>query len=82
MQLSAKENVVNASKANRHDDTVLVARNGRSSRIILLLFIESFTGRLRDELLHETPFTSLAQVRAVLASKRGNFFEEAHLCNV
>jgi putative transposase len=30
-------------------------------------FIESFNGRLRDELLNETLFTSLAQVRAVLA---------------
>ena len=30
-------------------------------------FIESFNGRLRDELLNETLFTSLAQVRAVLS---------------
>jgi putative transposase len=30
-------------------------------------FIESFNGRLRDELLNETLFTSLAQVREVLA---------------
>jgi putative transposase len=30
-------------------------------------FIESFNGRLRDELLNETLFTSLAQVRAALA---------------
>ena len=31
-------------------------------------FVESFNGRLRDECLNETPFTSLAQVRAVLAA--------------
>ena len=29
-------------------------------------FIESFNGRLRDEFLNETTFTSLAQARAVL----------------
>jgi putative transposase len=29
-------------------------------------FIESFNGRLRDELLNETLFTSLAQARVVL----------------
>jgi hypothetical protein len=31
-------------------------------------FIESFNGRLRDELLNETLFTTLAQVPAVLAA--------------
>jgi putative transposase len=31
-------------------------------------FIESFNARLRDELLNETLFISLAQVRAMLAS--------------
>jgi putative transposase len=31
-------------------------------------FIESFNGRLRDELLNETLFTSLAQARAALAA--------------
>jgi len=31
-------------------------------------FIESFNGRLRDELLNETLFSSLAHVRAVLAA--------------
>jgi putative transposase len=30
-------------------------------------FVESFNGRLRDECLYETLFTSLAQVRTVLA---------------
>jgi putative transposase len=29
-------------------------------------FIESFNGRLRDELLNETLFTSMAQARVVL----------------
>ena len=33
-------------------------------------FIESFNGRLRDELLNETLFTSLAQARAALAEWR------------
>jgi len=33
-------------------------------------FIESFNGRLRDELLNETLFTTLAQARAVLAEWR------------
>jgi putative transposase len=33
-------------------------------------FIESFNGRLRDELLNETLFGSLAHVRAVLAEWR------------
>jgi putative transposase len=36
-------------------------------------FIESFNGRLRDELLNETLFTSLAQVRAVLAAWRNDY---------
>jgi putative transposase len=31
-------------------------------------FIESFNGRLGDELLNETLFTTLAQARAVLAA--------------
>jgi putative transposase len=36
-------------------------------------FIESFNARLRDELLNETLFTSLAQVRAVLASWKDDY---------
>jgi putative transposase len=36
-------------------------------------FIESFNGRLRDELLNETLFTSLAQVRAVLAAWKDDY---------
>jgi putative transposase len=36
-------------------------------------FIESFNARLRDELLNETLFTSLAQVRAVLAAWRTDY---------
>jgi putative transposase len=38
-------------------------------------FIESFNARLRDELLNETLFTSLAQVRAVLAAWRTDYNE-------
>lgn len=33
-------------------------------------FVESFNGRLRDECLNETPFTSMAQARAVCAAER------------
>ena len=33
-------------------------------------FIESFNGRLRDELLNETLFTSLAQARVTLGCWR------------
>ena len=33
-------------------------------------FVESFNGRLRDELLNETLFTSLAHARAALADWR------------
>ena len=36
-------------------------------------FIESFNGRLRDELLNETLFPSLAHVRATLASWRADY---------
>ena len=36
-------------------------------------FIESFNGRLRDELLNETLFTSLAQARAALACWRADY---------
>jgi putative transposase len=36
-------------------------------------FIESFNARLRDELLNETLFTSLAQVRAVLAAWKDDY---------
>jgi putative transposase len=36
-------------------------------------FIESFNGRLRDELLNETLFTSRAQVRAVLAEWKHDY---------
>lgn len=42
-------------------------------------FIESFNGRLRDELLNETLFTSLAQAHAVLASWRTDYnFNRPH----
>jgi putative transposase len=36
-------------------------------------FIESFNARLRDECLNETIFTSLAQVRSVLAAWRHDY---------
>ena len=36
-------------------------------------FIESFNGRLRDELLNETLFTTLAQARAVLAAWKNDY---------
>jgi putative transposase len=36
-------------------------------------FIESFNGRLRDELLNETLFTSLAQVRALLTAWKEDY---------
>jgi putative transposase len=36
-------------------------------------FIESFNARLRDELLNETLFTSLAQVRAMLAAWKDDY---------
>ena len=36
-------------------------------------FIESFNARLRDELLNETLFTSLAQVHAVLATWKDDY---------
>lgn len=36
-------------------------------------FVESFNGRLRDELLNETLFTSLAQARAALAGWQDDY---------
>jgi len=36
-------------------------------------FIESFNGRLRDELLNETLFPSLAHVRTTLAAWRADY---------
>src|SRR4029077_13945819 len=36
-------------------------------------FIESFNARLRDELFNETLFTSLAQVRAMLATWKDDY---------
>jgi len=36
-------------------------------------FVESFNGRLRDELLNETLFTSLSQARAVLAAWKDDY---------
>ncbi len=37
------------------------------------VFIESFNGRLRDELLNETLFTSLAQARVALGCWRADY---------
>ena len=39
-------------------------------------FIESFNGRLRDELLNETLFSSLAQARTALANGRSDYNTE------
>ncbi len=36
-------------------------------------FVESFIGRLRDECLNETLFSSLAQARSVLAAWRHDY---------
>jgi len=36
-------------------------------------FVESFNGRLRDELLNETLFTSLAHVREALAAWKDDY---------
>jgi len=36
-------------------------------------FVESFNGRLRDELLNETLFTSLAHARAVLDARKEDY---------
>ena len=36
-------------------------------------FVESFIGRLRDECLNETLFTSLAHARAVLAAWKDDY---------
>jgi putative transposase len=36
-------------------------------------FVESFNGRLRDEMLNETLFTSLAQARAALAAWKDDY---------
>jgi putative transposase len=38
-------------------------------------FVESFNGRLCDELLNETLFTSLPQARAVLAARKSDYKE-------
>jgi hypothetical protein len=40
-------------------------------------FIESFNGRLRDELLKETLFASLAQARVVLGTTLATWMEDA-----
>ena len=42
-------------------------------------FVESFNGRLRDECLNETLFTSMAQGRAVLAAWRQDSIPSGHI---
>lgn len=42
-------------------------------------YIESFNGRMRDELLNETVFTSLPQARAVIVAWVGDYNTEALL---
>jgi putative transposase len=39
-------------------------------------YVESFNGRMRDELLNETIFTSMPQVRAVVAAWRTDYNEQ------
>jgi hypothetical protein len=41
-------------------------------------FIESFNGKLRDELLNETLFTSLVQARVVLSAWKADYNNFAH----
>jgi putative transposase len=45
----------------------LVAKYGKPMRNG---YVESFTGRIGDDLLNETVFTSMAQARAVIAAWR------------
>ena len=61
-------------RADRHDHPALVARHTRVEWHYIApgkpqqnAFVESFNGRLRDELLNETLFTSLRHVREALA---------------
>jgi hypothetical protein len=51
----------------RWADDHTVARRGRAERLA-----ESFIGHLRDELLNETLFRSLAHTRAVLEAWRAD----------
>ena len=44
-------------------------------------FVESFNGRLRDECLNETLFTSLAHARFVLAAWRHDYIRSGHTRN-
>ena len=39
-------------------------------------YVESFNGRMRDELLNETVFTSMPQVRAIVAAWRTDYNEQ------
>jgi putative transposase len=51
-------------------DRVALHRTGKSTQNA---FVESFNARLRDEFLNETLFTSLAQLRAVLAAWKDDY---------
>jgi putative transposase len=51
------------------------ATQQRRSKPIQNAFIESFNGRLRDELLNETLFSSLSHVRVLLATWRRDYNE-------
>jgi putative transposase len=52
---------------------VQTARGGKPTQNA---FIESFNGRLRDELLNETLFASLRHARVTLAARRKDYNTE------
>ena len=67
-------------RADQHGDPALVAGDSRSTGTTSRpasrtqnAFIESFNGRLRDELLNETLFTSLAHAREALADWKDDY---------
>jgi len=47
--------------------------DSRAARRLQVAFVESFNGRLRDECLNETTFSSLTEARAVLAAWRDDY---------
>jgi putative transposase len=69
-------------QASKHGDPTLVAGDRRRLALHCArkpqqnAFIESFNGRLRDELLNETLFRSLPHARAVLELWRHDYNEE------
>jgi putative transposase len=66
-------------RTHQHDDPGLEQGNGIEWHYIQPgkpqqnAFVESFNGRLRDECLNETAFSSLAEARAVLAAWRDDY---------